>query len=162
VREPREAEREEDDVAGEKRGDGGREAPVPLPLGEPAGERRGDEEAHEVPAGRADHPVPSGFTAREDGRADEADDEVEREAREPADRAERRADEEDRERLARDRNGVEGDPDLGRERDERRAGDDEDGVREEAGAREDGEAKGRGVRVHGARSYRLPRLSSLR
>src|SRR5918999_3351218 len=152
VREPREAEEIDDDVPGQHRRDGRGEAAIPAPLGEPARRSGGKDEADDVPAGGAGEVIPAVILLLEDGSARDPGQRVEDETGEAADGAERRAHEEDGEGLSRDRDRIEGDAHLRRERDERGARDDEENVGEEARTRQDGEAESRCIGPH-RRSY---------
>jgi hypothetical protein len=84
-----------------------------------------------------------------DRRAGDAQPQVEEEAREPADTPERRADEHDREGLARDRHGREREPDrdLRGGRDQPGAAEHQDGIGEQSLAWN--QRRRCGVRAHG-------------
>src|SRR3954468_16943627 len=127
-REPGKPEEIDDDVAGEHRGDRRGEATVPTLSREEAGQCSREHETDEVAAGRAREHVPAVRLVSVDGCAQSADEDVDPEAGNRKERTERGADEDDGERLARDRHRREGkaDRNLRSERNEARAAENEE------------------------------------
>jgi hypothetical protein len=124
-----EPEGEDDELADDEGEEGRDDTPVGAALGQPADRRGGEDEADDVAAAGAPDDVPAALALRVEGK-EQTEQRVKREGGRTATGAERGADESDGERLPGHRDGrrrdVEGD--LGEQRREQRAPEDEHGV----------------------------------
>ena len=120
-RQPGETGGENDEMAERHRGDREQPAARPAALGEPADQRRGEEKADQIAAGRPDEIGGPGGGAGEHRQADQAFAEIERDRRRGEAGAEQGAERQHRERLQRHRHRIERNLDLGRDDEDERA-----------------------------------------
>ncbi len=99
--------------------------PIPAELCQPADDRSRHDEPDEISAGRSEDLGDARVASGEYADPESTDRQIEQQCERPTSEAERSADDEDAEGLAGERHRFHRDHDLGRERDDQSAGDDQ-------------------------------------